>query len=245
LHEFRVAAFRAARCRLKGNLMRSSLIAASLLALVATSACADQSPRSLPAPLIDEQHASAASETAVLAGGCFWGMQGVFEHVKGVTRVISGYSGGTVASPSYEAVSGGDTGHAESVQITFDPREVSYGRILQVFFSVAHDPTELNRQGPDDGTNYRSDIFATSAEQQKIAQAYIAQLGKAHAYGDAIVTRVDKFAAFYPAEDYHQDYLIHNPDSMYIQVNDMPKIANLKRIYPALYRDKPVMVAAR
>ena len=224
--------------------MRPALFALSLLSLASLPACADQAPRALPAPVVDE-HATAASETAVLAGGCFWGMQGVFEHVKGVTRVISGYSGGAAASPSYEEVSSGGTGHAESVQITFDPRQVSYGRILQIYFSVAHDPTELNRQGPDSGTNYRSDIFFAGAEQQRIATAYIAQLTKAHAFGDPIVTRVDKFTAFYPAEDYHQDYLIHNPDDGYIQVNDLPKIANLKRIYPQMYRDKPVMVAAR
>ncbi|HEY2068838.1 MAG TPA: peptide-methionine (S)-S-oxide reductase MsrA [Rhizomicrobium sp.] len=226
-------------------MMRSKfLAAASLLSLIALPACADQAPRALPSPVVDE-HATAPSETAVVAGGCFWGMQGVFEHVKGVTRVVSGYSGGTAASPSYEEVSAGGTGHAESVKITFDPRQVSYGQILQVYFSVAHDPTELNRQGPDDGTNYRSDIFFASPEQQKIAMAYIAQLGKAHAFAEPIVTRVDKFTTFYAAEDYHQDYLIHNPDSGYIQANDLPKIANLKRIYPALYRDKPVTVASR
>jgi peptide-methionine (S)-S-oxide reductase len=226
-------------------MMRSALLAASILALVATAACADQSPRALPAPLVDEQRATAASETAVLAGGCFWGIQGVFEHVKGVTKVLSGYAGGNVQNPDYETVSAGGSGHAESVQITFDPRQVSYGRLLQVFFSVAHDPTELNRQGPDDGPNYRSDIFATNAEQLKIAHAYVTQLGKAQAFDEPIVTRVDIYTNFYPAEAYHQDYLIHNPDSGYIQANDLPKIANLKRVYPAYYREKPVMVAAR
>ncbi|HTQ14323.1 MAG TPA: peptide-methionine (S)-S-oxide reductase MsrA [Rhizomicrobium sp.] len=225
--------------------MRSSLFAAALVTLAALPACADQAPRALPAPAVDERHATAASETAVLAGGCFWGMQGVFEHVKGVTKVISGYSGGTVADPSYGEVSSGDTGHAETVKIAFDPRQVTYGQLLRIFFSVAHDPTELNRQGPDDGTNYRSDIFFTSPEQKEIATAYIAQLGKAHAYGDPIVTRVDKFTAFYPAEDYHQDYLIHNPDDGYIVINDLPKIANLKRIYPQMYREKPVTVAEK
>ncbi|MGH6873105.1 MAG: peptide-methionine (S)-S-oxide reductase MsrA [Rhizomicrobium sp.] len=225
--------------------MRSSLFALSLLSLAALPACADQAPRPLPAPVVDEVNPASGTETAVLAGGCFWGMQGVFEHVKGVTKVISGYSGGTAGAPSYEEVSGGGTGHAETVRIAFDPRQVSYGQILRIFFSVAHDPTELNRQGPDDGANYRSDIFFTDAEQEKIARAYIAQLGKAHAFSDPIVTRVDRFTAFYPAEDYHQDYLIHHPDDGYIQINDLPKIANLKRIYPALYRDKPVTVAAK
>jgi peptide-methionine (S)-S-oxide reductase len=226
--------------------MRSNILGlcVSLLALTALPACADQAPRAIPAPLVDE-HPAAASETAVLAGGCFWGQQGVFEHVKGVTRVVAGYSGGDRNTANYETVSGGDTGHAESVEITFDPKVVSYGQILRVYFSVAHDPTELNRQGPDSGTNYRSDIFFAGAEQQKVAQAYIAQLGKAHAFGEPIVTRVDKLAGFYPAEAYHQDYLIHNPDSGYIQVNDLPKIGNLKRIYPELYRDKPVMLAAQ
>ncbi len=181
----------------------------------------------------------------MFAGGCFWGQQGVFEHVKGVTQVLAGYSGGAKETANYEAVSSETSGHAESVQIKFDPKVVTYGQLLRVYMSVAHDPTELNRQGPDSGTSYRSNIFFTTAEQQKIATAYIAQLGKAHVYSDPIVTRVDRLTAFYPAEDYHQDYLIHNPDSGYIVVNDLPKIANLKRIYPELYRDKPVMVASR
>jgi len=224
--------------------MRKALLAASVLALVATSACADQSPRALPAPLVDE-HPTAATETAVLAGGCFWGVQGVFEHVKGVTQVVSGYAGGNVQNPDYETVSAGGSGHAESVRITFDPRQVSYGRLLQIFFSVAHDPTELNRQGPDEGPNYRSDIFAQNAEQLKVAHAYITQLDKAHVFAEPIVTRVDTNSNFFPAEAYHQDYLIRNPDSMYIQMNDLPKIANLKRIYPGFYSEKPVMAALR
>jgi peptide-methionine (S)-S-oxide reductase len=184
-------------------------------------------------------------EVAVLSGGCFWGVQGVFEHVKGVRQVLSGYSGGASGTASYETVSSGNTGHAESVKITFDPREISYGQLLRVFFSVAHDPTELNRQGPDSGTNYRSEIFFASPEQAQIAHAYIAQLENAHIFSDRIVTRVDRLTGFYPAESYHQDYLIHNPDSMYIMINDMPKIGNLKRIYPALYRDVPVTVSTR
>jgi len=215
------------------------------LALFALPACADQAPKSIPAPLVDEAHTGATSETAVLAGGCFWGQQGVFEHVKGVQQVVAGYSGGAAVTAHYEIVGTETTGHAESVQIEFDPSQVTYGQILRVYFSVAHDPTELNRQGPDEGTSYRSNIFYASAEQQKIAQAYIAQLGKAHVFADPVVTRVDRLAGFYPAEGYHQDYLIHNPDSGYIQINDLPKIANLKRIYPELYRDKPVMVTER
>lgn len=226
--------------------MRSNLTSlCAALALLALPACADQAPKAIPAPLVDETHAAGGTETAVLAGGCFWGQQGVFEHLKGVQQVLAGYSGGAAGTAHYEMVGTETTGHAESVQIKFDPSQVTYGQILRVYFSVAHDPTELNRQGPDDGTSYRSNIFFASAEQQKIAQAYIAQLAKAHVFSDPIVTRVDKLAGFYPAEGYHQDYLIHNPDSGYIQINDLPKIANLKRIYPELYRDKPVMVAAQ
>jgi peptide-methionine (S)-S-oxide reductase len=225
--------------------MRSFLLSVSLAALALTgSACADEPVKSSPAPLVDEVR-TGGTETAVFAGGCFWGQQGVFEHVKGVTQVLAGYSGGTKNTANYEDVSSETTGHAETVQITYDPRQVTYGELLRVYFSVAHDPTELNRQGPDSGTSYRSDIFYTTPEQQKIAAAYIAQLGKAHVYSAPIVTRLDKFAAFYPAEGYHQDYLIHNPDQPYIAINDLPKIANLKRIYPELYREKPVMVAAR
>ncbi|MGA9796939.1 MAG: peptide-methionine (S)-S-oxide reductase MsrA [Rhizomicrobium sp.] len=225
--------------------MRSLLLCASFAALALTgSACADESPRSIPSAAVDETPAN-GTETAVLAGGCFWGQQGVFEHVKGVTQVLAGYSGGSKDTANYEDVSSETTGHAESVQIKFDPKVVTYGQLLRIYFSVAHDPTELDRQGPDSGKSYRSDIFYTTPEQQKIATAYIAQLGKAHVYAAPIVTRVDRFAAFYPAESYHQDYLIHNPDSGYIVVNDLPKIANLKRIYPQMYRNQPVMVASR
>ena len=208
-----------------------------------STAKADEASRVLPAPAVDVR-SSAASETAVLAGGCFWGMQGVFEHVKGVTKVLSGYAGGTKGTAEYETVSGGDTGHAESVQITFDPRQVSYGEVLRVYFSVAHDPTQLNRQGPDEGMQYRSEIFAASPQQEKIAHAYIAQLTKARALSAPIVTRVESLKGFYAAEGYHQDYLIHHPESLYIQINDLPKIAALKRLYPTLYRDNPVMVTA-
>jgi len=219
-----------------------ALAAAAALPLIA-GACAraDETSHALPAPILDEPR-TATSETAVLSGGCFWGMQGVFEHVKGVRQVLAGYAGGKKETAQYEEVSTGETGHAESVQIVFDPRQVSYGQILQVYFSVAHDPTELNRQGPDDGTQYRSNIWFANAEQKKIADAYIAQLTKAHAFPSPIVTRVDPSTGFYAAEGYHQDYLIHNPDSLYIQINDMPKISNLKRIYPGLYVEKPVMV---
>jgi peptide-methionine (S)-S-oxide reductase len=224
---------------------RNAMLAAcaSLSLLSVACARADETAHPIPAPAIDEPR-TASSETAVLSGGCFWGMQGVFEHVKGVRQVLAGYAGGEKSTAQYETVSGGSTGHAESVQVVFDPRQVSYGQILQVYFSVAHDPTELDHQGPDWGSQYRSNIFYANDAQKKVAAAYIVQLDGAHAFPDKIVTRVDPLKGFYAAEGYHQDYLIHNPDSMYIMVNDLPKIGNLKHTYPALYADKPVMVTA-
>ena len=195
----------------------------------------------VPAPRADEAP-RAHLETIVVAGGCFWGVQGVFQHVKGVNQAISGYSGGSRANAHYELVGTGETGHAESVRITFDPRIVSYGKILQIYFSVATDPTELNRQGPDVGSQYRSVIFAADATQKKIAEAYIAQLDKAHAFGAPIVTRVDSFRAFYPAEGYHQDYATLHPDNDYIAENDLPKIEALRRLFPALYRPQAKLV---
>ncbi len=198
----------------------------------------------VPAPALDNPKAAGPLQTAVLSGGCFWGMQAVFEHVDGVVRVWAGYSGGQATTAHYEEVSTGTTGHAESVQIVFDPRQVSYGEILRVFFSVAHDPTELDRQGPDVGTQYRSEIFYADATQQRIALAYIAQLQRAHVFSDPIVTRVDPLTGFYRAEAYHQDYLVHNPDQPYIVYNDLPKLANLRRLLPAMYHSRPVLVAA-
>jgi peptide-methionine (S)-S-oxide reductase len=220
--------------------LKRAQLAVALLLCSAAGALADESPRLIPAPVTDETKARpGASGTAVLSGGCFWGMQGLFEHVNGVRRVVAGYAGGAAGTAHYDEVSTGTTGHAESVEITFDPSKISYGAILRVFFSVAQDPTELNRQGPDDGTQYRSEIWYTSQQQEKIARAYVAQLDRAHAFGAPIVTRVDKFTGFFPAEDYHQDYLIKNPGSLYIIVNDLPKIAHLKDLYPALYREQP------
>ena len=211
-----------------------------------SSACADAIDKAIPAAAVDAPKAQApASETAVLAGGCFWGMQGVFEHVRGVTRVAAGYSGGARATAIYELVGTETTGHAESVQITFDPRVVSFGEILRVYFSVAHDPTELNRQGPDSGTSYRSEIFFASPMQEKIARAYIAQLTAAHTFGGSIVTKIEPLNGFYMAEGYHQDYLFHNPTAGYIVYNDLPKIDALKRVWPAMYREQPVLLAAR
>ena len=198
-------------------------------------------PVRIPAPTVDEHDVSAHTETAVLAGGCFWGVQGVFEHVKGVTQVASGYTGGGADTAQYERVSDGDTGHAESVQVTFDPAQISYGRILQIYFSVAHNPTELNFQGPDHGTQYRSAVFPTSTQQRDIAQAYIAQLQTAHAFPGAIVTKVEAFKGFYPAEGYHQNFLVTHPDYPYIVVNDMPKVDALKTMFPDRYRKDPVL----
>ena len=199
----------------------------------------------VPAPAVDEPAASAtASETAVLSGGCFWGVQGVFQHVKGVSRAVSGYAGGVAETAQYETVSTGNTGHAESVQITYDPQQISYGQLLQVFFSVAHDPTQLNRQGPDSGSQYRSAIFPANAIQQRVADSYIAQLDKAGVFGRPIVTKTDPLKGFYPAEDYHQDFLALNPAYPYIAINDLPKVRNLKKLFPQRYREQPVLVLA-
>ncbi|HET6620530.1 MAG TPA: peptide-methionine (S)-S-oxide reductase MsrA [Dongiaceae bacterium] len=209
----------------------------------ASSAVAEDA-RAIPAAAVDEGPAQSSTEVAVLAGGCFWGVQGVFQHVTGVTRAVSGYAGGEADAARYEMVGTGTTGHAESVQITFDPAKISYGKILQIYFSVAHDPTELNYQGPDMGTQYRSAIFPTSVEQARVARAYIAQLDAANVYGDPIVTTIEPGRTFYPAEDYHQDFLTLHPAYPYIVFNDLPKIENLKRIFPDLYRANPVLVMA-
>jgi peptide-methionine (S)-S-oxide reductase len=214
-------------------------------AFFATGGHAAEEAVKIPAPVVDEASPPEGSETIVLAGGCFWGVQAVFQHVEGVESAVSGYSGGKVANPAYEEVSTGTTGHAESVQVKFDPKKVSLGQILQVYFSVAHNPTELNYQGPDQGTQYRSAIFYTSDEQKKVAEAYIAQLDKAGAYPAPIVTEVTKFSSFYPAEDYHQDYAFLHPEQPYIAYNDLPKVGNLKSFFPKVWRDKPVLVMAK
>ncbi|MEO7971096.1 MAG: peptide-methionine (S)-S-oxide reductase MsrA [bacterium] len=191
----------------------------------------------LPDPAVDSPLANSKGEqTAVLAGGCFWGVEAVFEHVKGVTDVRSGYAGGSPATAQYEQVGTGKTGHAESVRITYDPSQISYGQLLKVFFSVAHDPTELNRQGPDTGTQYRSAIFFATEEQKRIGQAYIEQLNRAKVFARPIVTKVSALQSFTQAEDYHQDYLAHHPDEPYIVINDLPKVENLRKQLPALYR---------
>ncbi|MGA2792553.1 MAG: peptide-methionine (S)-S-oxide reductase MsrA [Roseiarcus sp.] len=226
---------------------RPGLLVAVVLAVGASlrlsAPVAAEQPRALPAPVFDEPAQSGAtSEVAVLAGGCFWGVQGVFQHVKGVTNAVSGYSGGEKSTAEYETVSTGATGHAESVKVTFDPRQVSYGRLLQIYFAVVHDPTELDRQGPDTGTQYRSEIFAASADQAKVAKDYIAQLNKAGAFSAPIVTRVEALRGFYPAEGYHQDFLTLNPGYPYIVINDLPKIEAMKQLFPDSYRRDPVLV---
>jgi len=229
-------------------LFRPALIFATLLlgagiALQGFPSAAEGS-RSVPPPALDEPaNPATTSEVAVLAGGCFWGIQGVYQHVDGVTSAVSGYAGGAANTAHYEMVGTNTTGHAESVQVTFDPRRISYGRILQIYFSVAHDPTELNRQGPDVGTQYRSAIFRANAEQAQIAEAYLAQLNQAHVFDVPIVTKIESGKEFYPAEDYHQDFLTRNPRHPYIVINDLPKIENLKRLFPDLYRATPVLVA--
>ena len=184
------------------------------------------------------------SATAVFAGGCFWGVQGVFQHVKGVTSAVSGYAGGSKMTASYPVVSSGTTGHAESVKVTYDPSQVSYGKLLQIYFSVVADPTTLNAQGPDDGTQYRSDLFAMTPEQAQVAKSYIAQLGEAHAFSRPIVTKVSGYKGFYPAEGYHQNYLTLHPDAPYIAQNDIPKVEGLKRLFPDNYKSNPVLVSS-
>jgi len=215
-------------------------------ALVLATSCglrAETINRTIPAAAVDTPASEVKrSETAVLAGGCFWGMQGMFEHVKGVTKVVAGYSGGEASTAHYEMVGTETTGHAESVEITFDPKQISYGQLLRLYFSVAHDPTQLNRQGPDSGPSYRSEIFFNSPTQERIAKAYIAQLNAAKVFSRPIATKVEPLKAFYAAEDYHQDYLIHHPTQPYIAFNDMPKIEALKKVYPECYRPKPVEV---
>jgi peptide-methionine (S)-S-oxide reductase len=229
------------------SLSRLTLCAAAIGALavaafaVAPSLAAEDAVI-IPPPATDAQETGL--KTAVLAGGCFWGVQGVFQHTGGVVSAVSGYSGGNKATADYNMVSTGSTGHAESVEIKYDPQKISYGKILQIFFSVVHDPTQLNRQGPDSGTQYRSAIFTTTAEQKKVADAYVAQLNAAKVYGKPIVTKVGALEAFYPAEGYHQDYLTLHPNQPYIAYNDIPKVENLKKIFAENYIEKPTLVNA-
>ncbi|WP_249472562.1 peptide-methionine (S)-S-oxide reductase MsrA [Luteimonas galliterrae] len=228
-------------------LMRASLAAALAAGLLACNAgVASSKPVALPDPKTDMPLTAAkGSATAVFAGGCFWGVEAVFEHVKGVKQVSSGYAGGTATTARYDEVSAGGTGHAESVKVIYDPSQISYGQLLKVFFSVAHDPTQLNRQGPDRGTQYRSAIFYGDAEQKKIAHAYMAQLGAARAFPAPIVTQLAPLQKFYPAEAYHQDYARLHPNDPYIVYNDAPKVVALKQQFPQLYRPEAIAVSVR
>jgi peptide-methionine (S)-S-oxide reductase len=226
---------------------RLSLCAAAIGALAITAYAvaplrAAEDAVVIPAPAADLP-ASDGTQTVVVAGGCFWGVQGVFQHTAGVVSAVSGYAGGSKSTAEYDVVSTGATGHAESVQIKYDPKKISYGKILQIFFSVVHDPTQLNRQGPDSGTQYRSAIFTTSSEQKKVADAYIAQLDAAKVYRKPIVTKVGPLEGFYPAEAYHQDYLTLHPNQPYIAYNDIPKVENLKKVFAENYIEKPTLVS--
>jgi peptide-methionine (S)-S-oxide reductase len=227
------------RQRLLGMIVAVPLVIAVAMQVMPSA----QEGVALPKPAVDMAQTQAPTGVIVLAGGCFWGVQGVFQHVKGVTSAVSGYAGGAKSTAHYEMTHDGTSGHAESVEVTYDPRQVSYGQLLQVYFSVAHDPTQLNRQGPDSGTQYRSTIFPRNAEQAEVARAYIAQLDQARAFKKRIVTTIEMGREFYPAEKYHQDYLFHNPHDPYIVYNDLPKIANLKKLMPELYRRDPVLVS--
>jgi peptide-methionine (S)-S-oxide reductase len=218
--------------------------ALALTAFTAAPSLAAEDAVIVPAPAVDVRAASGI-QTAVLAGGCFWGVQGVFQHTAGIVNAVSGYAGGSKATADYNMVSSGTTGHAESVEIKYDPGKISYGKILQIFFSVVHDPTQLNRQGPDSGTQYRSAIFTTSDEQKKVADAYIAQLNAAKVYKKPIVTKVGQLEGFYAAEAYHQDYLTLHPTQPYIAYNDIPKVENLKKVFADNYIEKPTLVSAR
>jgi len=217
---------------------------AALLAIAAIAPAEAREGVAIPPPKLDEPApASDRMETAVFAGGCFWGVQGVFQHVRGVANAVSGYAGGAAVTANYEAVGNGDTGHAEAVRITYDPRQISYGRLMQIYFSAAHDPTQKNRQGPDVGSQYRSTVFAQNADQARLAKAYVAQLDGARVYGAPLATTIEGDKQFYPAEKYHQDYMTLNPRAPYIVYYDLPKLDHLKRLFPDLYREKPMLTS--
>ena len=229
--------------RFKALLTAAAIILPLAATLPLTRVQASSEPVKIEAPKLDAVAADSL-QTAVIAGGCFWGVQAVYQHTKGVTKALSGYAGGDKKDADYDRVSAGRTQHAEVVLVTFDPKVISYGKILQIFFSVVHDPTQLNRQGPDTGPHYRTEIFPQSEEQAKVAKAYVAQLDAAKVFAKPIVTRTGTMkAAFYPAEAYHQDYAFRNPNNMYIVINDAPKVENLKKFFPAEFREKPVLVA--
>jgi peptide-methionine (S)-S-oxide reductase len=230
------------------SIFASTLVLAAIVGVVAAGQgqhlfkVKREEARIIPAPTLDVRSGQSSLQTAVLAGGCFWGVQGVFQHTKGVTGAVSGYAGGERRTAQYDLVGTGSTGHAEAVQVTFDPAQISYGRVLQVFFSVAHDPTQKNRQGPDLGPQYRSAIFPRSTEQAEIARAYIAQLDREQVFAKAIATTVEPDRTFYPAEVYHQDYMFRHPRDPYILMHDLPKVADLKRLFPEQYRSEPILV---
>jgi peptide-methionine (S)-S-oxide reductase len=230
--------------RLSG-VIGAAVVALPLIGVLSLMTAHSESATRIDPPVVDPPTSAGGAATAVIAGGCFWGIQAVYQHTKGVTNAVSGYAGGRKEDADYYTVGSGRTGHAESVQVTFDPRVISYGKILQIFFSVAHDPTQLNRQGPDSGTQYRSEIFPQNDMQRQVARAYIMQLDGAHAYPHKIVTKSDTDKmAFYPAEDYHQDYALKHPAQPYIVINDAPKVENLKKLFPDYFRETPVTVAA-
>jgi peptide-methionine (S)-S-oxide reductase len=234
--------------RLRRRILQGGLVALAAIPLTGLAGrlvAAAETAVVIPPPALDSPPAGAGTlQTAVLGGGCFWGVQAVYQHTKGVTKALSGYAGGQKDSAHYEMVGTGRTGHAESVSITYDPQQISYGKILQIYFSVAHNPTELNRQGPDFGTQYRSAIFYADDEQKRIARAYIAQLQQARVFGSPIVTKLEPLSGFYAAEDYHQDFLVLHPSYPYIVFNDLPKLDNLKQVFPDYYRETPVTVMA-
>jgi peptide-methionine (S)-S-oxide reductase len=231
------------RRRLSALLATAAVALPLAAALPPMQAHSESAPVKIEAPKLDTAPAEGL-QTAVIAGGCFWGVQAVYQHTKGVTKAVSGYAGGDPKDANYDRVSAGRTQHAEAVLVTFDPKVISYGKILQIFFSVVHDPTQLNRQGPDTGPHYRTEIFPQSEEQAKVAKAYVAQLDAAKVFGKPIVTKTGTMkAAFYPAEAYHQDYAFRHPNNMYIVINDAPKVENLKKFFPAEFREKPVLVA--
>ncbi|MFS8112262.1 peptide-methionine (S)-S-oxide reductase MsrA [Rhizobium jaguaris] len=228
------------------GILRPVLVAGGLLgffgaALLGNSSAAKEA-RAVPPAIHDVANAT-GPQTAVFAGGCFWGMQGVFQHVEGVIAATSGYAGGSAETANYELTESGTTGHAEAVQIVFDPKTISYGKLLQIYFSVAHDPTQINRQGPDSGTQYRSAIFPVDGEQQKVASDYVAQLETAHVFKAKIATTIEPGKPFYKAEAYHQDYMANNPSQLYIVLNEQPKVDNLKKLFPQSYREKPVLIS--
>ena len=230
---------------MKKTLLAAVVVILSAWAFLGTGVAAEKAVR-LPAPALDMLAATESNrETAVFAGGCFWGVQAVFQHTRGVLNAVSGYSGGQKETANYSSIGTGRTGHAEAVQISYDPKQISYGKLLQIYFSVAHDPTQLNRQGPDSGTQYRSAVFYTSADQKDVAERYVAQLDAAKLFPGKIVTELTPLKAFYPAEAYHQDYATLNPYSPYIARFDLPKIANLKGMMPEAYREKPQLVSAQ